>query len=452
VKVGWGPGDDLWTENIDNIENLWPEFANDSYRQVVSYSYHSLISPDVAKEDYGWEGSIGGGWWEGVQNFFHVATAANPLGRGNPASEMPDFQGVPMIDFHYSVPTGKGENRTVQIRNAIFIGSQLISDEDTKMDEFPYITVNCESEPGNPFGIGDAEPVIGIQKEIATRKTAWAEAIRRNGLDQWKAYNLRGLTHKELPNGGRVLMLGDKESQDIEPLKFPIDDLGFKAYLDDVWEDYRRITGIPPEVLGGGNISAATSGYAMAVKFQSVVTRLGPRERRLKTFYRTWARLTLKNMEHVNPESKPVINGNYYTTVTFENVTPKDFAQTVSSLATAVSANIYSRRSAIEELGKVPEDEFKYMEEFNSTPQLSPETAAAIAAIVGQVMQSMQGNQRTMSGVATAKAQEALPSNAGGNQHTLPAGSGLPARDTAAQLVGPGVAASSPIAQLPPNA
>lgn len=446
VKVGYGPGDELWTENIDAIENLWPEFENDSYRRIRAYSYHSVISPDVAREEYGWNGDTNyGGFFSSVAKHFRIATAANPLGRGgsNPSSDMPAYDGVPMVDHHYRDAKGN-------VRNAIFIGSQVVSDEDIKMSDWPYIEVNCTKEPGNPFGIGDAEPVVGIQKEIATRKTAWAEAIRRNGQDQWKAYNMRGITHRELPGGGRVIMLGDKESQDLEPLKFPIDDLGYKAYLDDVWDDFRRVTGIPPEVLGGGNISAATSGYAMAVKFQSVVTRLGPRERRLKSFYRRWSKMTLSNMELVDPTTKAIIDGNYFTNPEFEAVTPKDFAQTVTSLATAISAGMYSRRTAIEELGKVSEDEFAYMREYNSDAALSPETAAAIQASLGQIQALLSGNPATAAGVMDAKANAMTPATPGENQHTLPAG-GPPQRDTAPQMVGAGVAAGSPVSVSPPT-
>jgi hypothetical protein len=448
VKVGYGPGDELWTENIDAIENLWPEYENDTYRRVRAWSYHSVISPDVAKEDYGWKGvtNDANSFWSDVRNKFQLATHANPLNRGNPVSEIPNFDGVPMVDYHYRDETGA-------IRNAVFIGSELVEDKDTKMREFPYITTDCEVEPGNPFGIGDAEPVVGIQKEIATRKSSWAEAIRRNGLDQWVTNNVRGLSPKEISGGGRYFALGSKDEEDIRPLKFPIDDLGFKTYLEDVWEDYRRITGIPPEVLGGGHVSAGTSGFAMAVKFQSVITRLGPRQARLKSFYRTWSRLTLQNMEIVNPESKKLIDGNYFTSVEFETITPRDFAQHITSLATAVSANLMSRRSAMEELNRVSEDEMKYIEEWNSNVKLSPQTAAAIQAAVGQAMAAGQGNPASLAGIQAAGANAALPPHTGENQHTAPppANPAIALRDAASQLVGASVGAASPISSNPPG-
>lgn len=441
VKVGYGPGDELWTENIDAIENLWPEFASDSYRQVRAWSYHSMISPDVAREDYGWKGTAGDGFWSDVRSKFQIASHANPLGRGNPMSDIPNFDGIPMVDYHYRDEKGR-------IMNALFIGSQQVDEKDTGMKDFPYLTVDCEWEPGNPFGIGDAEPVVVIQKEIAARKTAWAEAIRRNGLDQWKTHNVRGLSVKELPGGGRYFPLGGKDEEDILPLKFPIDDLGFQAYLNDVWEDYRKITGIPPEVLGGGNIAAGTSGYAMAVKFQSVITRLGPRQTRLKSFYRRWAMLTLQNMELVTPESKVVIDGNYFTNVDFEAVTPKDFAQTVTSLATAVNAGILSRRSAMEEMNRVSEDEMAYIAEWNSNPALSPATAQAVMALMGQMQAIASGNPAATAGVMGAEANKASPSLAGENQSTAP--EQIAARDIAPQLIGAATPAGSPVSVSPP--
>jgi hypothetical protein len=422
VKVGYD-GKDLWTENIDNIENLWPAFADDSFRRIRSWTYHSTISKDAAKEEWGWKDTgvaSGGGFWQWAASKFQNESHGDPLGRwtrrfiGTSArGDVPNFDGLPMIDFHYRNDDG-------YVVNEIWIGSQQVEERVTKMRDFPYVTVNCETEPGNPFGIGDAEPVTSLQKEISQLRTMWHEAMRRNGSDTWKVFNLKGLTPTDLEGGGRFFYLGDKESQDIEALKYPIDDVGYLQALNEAWEDFRRLTGIPPEVLGGGNISAGTSGYALAVKFQSVITRLGPRSTRLQSFYQTWGRLTLQNMEIIEPDAKKVIKDNYFVNVDFENITPKDFAQQVSALATAVSAKIMSTRTAAEELGLVSEDEETYMAEFNSNPALNPQAAAAIAAIRGQQAAAAQGNPATIAGTQAAEANRASPSMAGENQWTAP--------------------------------
>lgn len=425
VKVGY-EGKELWTENIDNIENLWPSFTTDSFRRVQSWTYHSLIDRTEAKEVWGWRdeevGSVSGGFWQWAAQKFSNAygsTKGDPFARSMWArtssaggADNPDFDGLPMIEFHH-------RNKDGFIVNEVWIGSQRLESKVLKMRDFPYITVNCETEPGNPFGIGDAEPVMSLQKEIATVKTMWHEAMRRNGQDTWIARGLRGLSPVDLEGGGRYFMVqGTPEEQNIEALKYPIDDVGYLQALGDLWDDYRRITGIPPEVLGGGNISAGTSGYAMAVKFQSVITRLGPRQTRMGTFYQTWARYTLQNMEIVEPESKDVIKDNYFVTIDWENITPKDFAQEVSSLATAVSAEIMSHRTAMEQLGLVSEDEFVYISERKSDAELSPETAAAIQAMKGQVAAAGEGDQNAIAGQQAALQNASSPSMANENQWT----------------------------------
>lgn len=424
VKVGY-EGKELWTENIDNVENLWPSFTSDSYKRVQSWTYHSLIDRDQAKDEWGWRdevGSAGGGFWQWAAAKFanrDGTTKADPFARSMWArtssaggTDNPDFDGIPMIDFHY-------RNEDGFVVNEVWVGSQRVDQKVTKMRDFPYITVNSETEPGNPFGIGDAEPVMGLQKEIATVKTMWHEAMRRNGQDTWIARGLRGLSPIDLEGGGRYFMVqGTPEEQNIEALKYPIDDVGYLQALGDLWDDYRRVTGIPPEVLGGGNITAGTSGYAMAVKFQSVITRLGPRQTRLGSFYQTWARLTLQNMEIIEPEAKDIIKDNYFVTVDWENITPKDFAQQVSSLATAVSSGIMSHRTAMEQLGLVSEDEFVYIGERNSDAAISPETAAAIKALEGQVAAAGQGAPNAIAGQQAALQNSQNPSMAGENQFT----------------------------------
>lgn len=421
VKVGY-EGKDLWTENIDNIENLWPAFANDSFRRVNSYTYHSTIDRDVAKDIWAWKdtGAQRNTFWQWVSSKLANADHGDPLGRWtaknfgtNSRGDVPQFDGLPMIDFHY-------RNEDGFIVNEIWIAGQKVEDQVTKMRDFPYITVNAEVEPGNPFGIGDAEPVTTLQREISQLRTMWHEAMRRNGSDTWKVFNLKGLTPTDLEGGGRFFYLGDKESQDIEALKFPIDDVGYLQALGEAWEDYRKVTGIPPEVLGGGNISAGTSGYALAVKFQSVITRLGPRSTRLQSFYQTWGRLTLQNMEIIEPDAKKIIKDNYFVDVDFENITPKDFAQQVSALAVAVNSKIMSTRTAAEELGLVSEDEETYMREFNSDPALNPQAAAAIAAIRGQMAAAAQGNPATIAGTQAAEANRGSPDMTGENQWTNP--------------------------------
>lgn len=447
VKVGYD-GDELWTENIDNVENLWAEWTDDSYRRVRSWSYHSIISPDEAREVYGWDGGSTKNIYNELAKMYGGSGEdhGNALGlksRNNKTiSGRQNYIGVPLIEFHY-------KNEDDKVVNALFLGNgHQVSETVTKLPDFPYITVNCEQEPGNPFGIGDAEPVVGLQKEIATRLTDWAEAVRRNGQDQWKTFNVRGLTPKDLPGGGRIFPLGSKEDEDVEPLKFPIDNIGYSELMSNLYDEYRRITGIPPEVLGGGSIPSASSGYAMAIRFQSVITRLGPRQIRLGTFYQTWARTMLKMMEIVEPSSKQVINGNYFTEIDFESVTPKDFAQTVNSLSQAVASGILSRRSAMEELNRVSEDEMEYIKEWNSTLELSPATAAAIMQAEAQIAAIQQGNVAATAQQQAAQAGQAMPSQAGENQHT--AQQRLPMRDTASDLLGGGtVGAGNPVGVSP---
>lgn len=441
VKVGYD-GKDLWTENIDNIENLWTSWENDSYRRAKAYSYHSIIDIDTARQDYGYTEEVqqGNGFWGWVNSTFNRggATKSDVLGRWSATNfgiptvrNNPDFHGVNMIDFHYKRPDGK-------VVNEVWIGSQKVREDVLRLDEFPYITINCDSEPGNPFGIGDAEPVQGLQAEIAGLKTKWHEAIRRNGLDTWIARNMKGVNPIDLDGGGRYFMVqGTREEQNIEPLKYPIDDIGYRLAVDELWEDYRRITGIPPEVLGGGHISAGTSGYAMAVKFQSVITRLGPRQTRFITFYQTWSRLTLKHVQIVDPTAKELIKNNYFTGVDFENVTPKDFAQQVSALATAVSARFLSQRTAMEEIGKVSEDEIEYIKEWNRDPETSPQTAAAIQMVEGQTKQAQQGNPAAIGNAVATAQNQGMPSMGGENQHTQ------------TRISQPG--AANPVVQSPPG-
>jgi len=451
LKVGYD-GTELWTENIDNIENLWTEWADDSYKRVRSYTYHSLISPEQARDDYSWNGTGATTMYDALrkkdgnapqyadhQNFLGLATRPNKTLSGRQ-----QFVGVPLIDFHYKNTAGK-------VVNSLFLGNgQQVEEKVTKLPDFPYIPINCDTEPGNPFGIGDAEPTVMFQKEISTRITDWAEAVRRNGQDQWKTFNVRGLSPRDLPGGGRVFPLGSKEDEDVMPLKYPVDNIGYGELLTHLYDEYRRTTGIPPEVLGGGGVPTTSSGYAMAIRFQSVVTRLGPREVRMGTLYQRWAELTLKNMEIVEPDTKELIQGNYFTKIDFTAVTPRDFAATVNSLSQAISSGMLSRRSAMEEINKVPEDEETYIGEWNADPKLSPGTAGAIVSVQGQMDAIANGSNQAAAQQAQAGSDKAMPGNAGQNQHTMPGNHVGPMRDTAAQLMGVGPSITSPVAIHPP--
>jgi hypothetical protein len=139
-------------------------------------------------------------------------------------------------------------------------------------------------------------------------------------------------------------------------------------------------------------------------------------------------------MEIVNPEAKNVIDNNYFTTVQFEAVTPRDMAETISSLSSAVAAGLTSRRTGIDALHRVPEDEMEYMREWNSDPKLSPATAAAAAQAEGQIAAMQQGGTAAMGQQQQAGAEQAMPNQQMQNQHTIP---GTINRNTAAELVGP---------------
>ena len=300
-----------------------------------------------------------------------------------------------MVHFYYQ----KRKRGTV-FYSLVINGSVVKEDVSTKRTAWPFTIIEAEHVPGYPHGVGDAEPLLDIQAEYSIRKTEWAEAIRRNIKDQWKAWGLKHITPRMLPGEGRLWELTDKETDDIQPLKYPTDDVGAQAYLAQTLSDYRRTSGIPAEAEADGSVSAPTSAVAMNMKFQALITQLAARQKRLLRYARERAIRKLEWIGKQYPEYRDLVDpSQIIIEVSQEQITPKDVAQVIQNLSTAVAGKLQSPYSAMEELGLVPEDEMELMAEFWTDPRLNPQGAMAQAQAMMMLQQvAMQSQQQPGAG------------------------------------------------------
>jgi len=239
---------------------------------------------------------------------------------------------------------------------------------------WPFYVVEAEHVPGLTQGVGDAEPVLDLQVDISEAVTSWSETVRRTIQDQWKAWGLRHLNPRILNDGGRVWEMTDKEDEDIEPLKFIPNTVDVKENIAMLWEIYRRVTGIPSEA--EAQSLSHTSGYAMNVKFQALITALAPRKIRMKRMYRELGMNKLKYYQKKHPKEAHLLDlSKFILDVTFEEITPSDMQAEVTRLSQAVTSKLMSPYTAMEEMTLVPEDEYELMAKFWTNPDINPQTA-----------------------------------------------------------------------------
>ena len=427
-----------YTTNIDQQYNLWISWRR--LNEPEAMCFVEMVSEQEAV-DMGWDGKTVDAALRFNVPIYGGFSHDDALGlrTQNWISARTFYKKVPVVHFYYNKK--KGGN----ILYGLIVNGQIIS-EDTSLrrKSWPFKWVEAEHVPGLPWGVGDAEPLLDIQAEICLRNTDWAEAVRRNTKDQWKSWGLKHLNPRVVPGNGRIWELTDKDTDDIEPLKFPIDNVEVQAYIANVWSNYHRVSGIPAEA-EGGSIGAGSSGFQMLLKYQSLITALAPRRIRLQKVYRQWAMDKLQAVKQLYPEYADFITKlNFILEVQWSEVTPKDVAQVVQNLVQTTQSKLQSHYSAMEELELIPEDEFAFMEEFNQNPLLDPQGAMATAQAqmmmqqIAQQSQQQPGTGQSQNALTQQAREDALASAPTGgpqdNQHNpLPMG-----KNTAATAVGPG--------------
>jgi len=271
------------------------------------------------------------------------------------------------------------------------VNGQIIKDQvSTGRKTWPFTVIECEHVPGSNIGVGDAEPILDLQAEMSERLSAWSEAVRRTIKDQWKAWGLNHLNPRFLPGGGQVWEMTDKEEEDIQPLKFITNDVGILQYIEMLWQVYRRTSAIPSEV--EAQSLSHTSGYAMNVKYQSLIINLSARKIREQRCYMQWARNKLELVKMQYPEYAYLIDeAKFILEVDWEEITPSDMQTETARLGQAVQLKITSPYPAMEQLQLVPEDEIELMESFWTNPKINPQGAMAEAQ--AQLMLQQVGAQ-----------------------------------------------------------
>ena len=280
--------------------------------------------------------------------------------------------------------------------------------------------------------MGDVEPLLDIQQELNEALTDWREAIRRNVKDQWKAWGLKHIVPTMLPGEGRLWELTEKGLDDIEPLKFPIDNTGTLEYINQQWENYRRVSLIPPEAEGGSSGGRA-SGYAIQLKFEALSTSLEPRRIRMQAAYKRWALEKLKTVAKLYPEYKDLIQSAKFTfKVVWPEITPKDTAQMVNTLAQSLAAGLESPYTAMDAMGFDPEEQMSLIREYNADQMLNPKGFMILEQAKMMAAQSnaaaAQGNPATGQMDQQAKEQAMAQMQQAGPQNNQwnPAANGTP--------------------------
>jgi len=383
---------ETFTENVDQQYNVWASLRRLGEPEAISFA--EVVSEQEGI-DMGWDGTTMDATMRFNFPIYGGYDHLDPLGvmGRNWATERTIFGKVPVLHFYYQ------RKKYGNVWYAKIVNGVVVSEKNLNRKSWPFLIVDAEHAPGLPWGVGDVEPIIDIQQEVNEAMSDWREATRRNIKDQWKAWGLKHVTPTMVPGEGRLWELTDKTTDDIEPLKFPIDNAGSLEYINLQLEMYRRVSLIPPEAEGGSSGGRA-SGYAIQLKFEALSTSLEPRRIRMQSAYKQWALEKLKTIAKLYPQYKELIQSAKFTfRVVWPEITPKDTAQMVNTLAQSLAAGLESPYTAMDAMGFDPEEEMQLIREYNADENLNPkgfmilEQARMMAAQSAQ--SAAQGNPAT---------------------------------------------------------
>lgn len=316
-----------------------------------------------------------------------------------------------------------------QIYNAMLVEGVLATDvtPHPEMPDIPYIVVENDHVPGSPEGRSTSENIIDLQIEYNRALSHWAQLIADEIDPAWQVDRADWPAHR-VPKGGQVLAAGDQNQ--IRPIEKAINQFPIQQLLQEMWQDFLRITGLT-EIHFGQFPGAQSSGRALAVQMEAGANRIDPRRRRLYRALRElvmfWAHMAERlnpKVNITNPETGQEVNVGIGATfaglkrwkIVAPDITPRDVAEHTMDVINKVNARLMSVLRGMEEIGiDNREDELERIRNERLDPQLFPGDVQAYISLQAAMQQMWITQQQMAQQIAALQGAGIQPDQTGLN-------------------------------------
>jgi Phage portal protein, SPP1 Gp6-like len=249
-----------------------------------------------------------------------------------------------------------------------YINDELIDQRPNPLGEIPVAFTPNFPVASSPWGLGDANDIIPLNREYNEKATEISDIINYHAAP---VTVITGAKASNLEKGARkVWAIGSKDAK-VQNLELETNFTGPLGYMELLKQSMHEITGIPANALGTMQPISNTSGVALTVQFQPLMLKHDRKVIQYTPLFQRINELVLKHCFLFAPELTeynpylsalqlrpdqlprldPLNPVSYRSYIDWPSPMPMDTLIKINEIQAKMAMNLESRRGALRDLG-----------------------------------------------------------------------------------------------------
>lgn len=248
-----------------------------------------------------------------------------------------------------------------------FVNDELIDRRPNPLGQIPVVHTPNISASGSPWGLSDIEHILSLNREYNEKATEVSDIINYHSAP---VTIIQGGKASNLEKGARKIWGGLPVDAKVYNLENGVDLAGPLAYMALIKTAMHEMTGVPETALGQMQPISNTSGVALAIQFQPLMSRRDRKIRNYTAGLRRINELALRTLFIFEPETllyNPDTDGIiqdgqptqidpadplvYRTEVHWPTPLPVDTLIKLNEIQLKMAVGLESKRGALKDLG-----------------------------------------------------------------------------------------------------
>jgi Phage portal protein, SPP1 Gp6-like len=249
-----------------------------------------------------------------------------------------------------------------------YINDELIDARPNPLGEIPIAYNSNFSVASSPWGLGDANDIIPLNREYNEKATEISDIINYHAAP---VTVITGAKASNLEKGARkVWAIGNKDAK-VQNLELETNFTGPLGYMELLKQAMHELTGVPASALGTMQPISNTSGVALSIQYQPLILK---HDRKVIQYTPMFQRVNELIMKHAFlfapeltvynpylsamairqdqiPQLDPADPVSYRSYIDWPSPMPMDTLIKINEIQAKMAMNLESRRGALRDLG-----------------------------------------------------------------------------------------------------
>lgn len=253
-----------------------------------------------------------------------------------------------------------------------YVNDELLDARENPLGMIPIVHIRNISVSGSPWGLSDIVDIIPLNREFNEKATEVSDIINYCAAPVTIITGAKA-TNLERGGGGKKVWGGLPKDANVFNLENGVDLAGPLAYLDLIKRSMHELTGVPETALGQMQPASNTSGVALAIMYQPIMSRYALKQTNYSIGLRMINELILRTLFLYEPETlaynpdtdgirtsddqpptlDPADPAVYDITCDWPPPLPVDALVKLNEIQVKLSLGLESKRGALRDLGEV---------------------------------------------------------------------------------------------------